>query len=152
MEEAQHLRSKETIKHLYDKILPALAERINTNLEAVTPLFHDFKLERMLDTWTSDPQAEPDVEISMENGNVQLLGLKLRLEGFQRAGVQAFDISKDLVFKLERHSYEVKPDKQNVWLTKQYLQPWPADELEEIAEKWCEQLIDNITEKLQNLS
>nr|WP_194362572.1 hypothetical protein [Rufibacter sediminis] len=131
--------------------MPQLAERIHQNLTEVFPLFDDYQLEKVADTWTKDPHSSSDKEISLENGNVQQLGLKLRLSGFQRAGTQTFDLNKDLVCVLEYTSYAVGPDKNTPWLEKAYLAPWTNQELEQIAERWSEDLIEEITMKVQTL-
>ena len=146
-----HTRDKESILHLYNKVLPKLAERIYQNLPEVTPLFDDFGLEKVVDTWTKDRNASSEKEISIDNGNVQQVGLKLRLTGFQAAGAQTFDLNKDLIFKLEYSSYEVGPDKNTRWLEKPYLENWTSKEMDEIADRWCEEIIDEITQKLQGL-
>lgn len=147
----QALRDKQTIQQLYNTILPELAKHIHQHLTEVIALFHDFGLERIIDTWTKDPDAA-DEEVSVEKGNVQQLGLRLRLEGFQRAGAEAFDISKDLLFRLERNFYTVGPDKIIIWLEKDYLQRWDRTEYETVAGKWVELLIDDITQRLEKLS
>ncbi|RNI30598.1 hypothetical protein [Rufibacter latericius] len=146
----QHTRDKEGILHLYNKILPQLAERIYQQLTPVFPMFDDFGLEKVVDTWTKDKHASSEKEISMENGNVQQMGLRLRLSGFQQAGGNTFDLSKDLVFRLEYSSYEVGPDKNSTWSEKAYLQAWSSQELEEIAERWSEEVIEEITKKVQD--
>ncbi|MCJ8167317.1 hypothetical protein MKJ04_20925 [Pontibacter sp. E15-1] len=145
-------RTKQTIQHLYDTILPKLAEHLHQNLAPVTPLFADFSLERLLDTWTKDPHASHDTVVSLENGNIQRLGLRLRLEGFQKVGAEAFDISKDLLFLLDQQFYTVGPDQHTNWLEKSYLQRWEQSEYDLIAERWSEDLIDDITQRLQKLA
>ncbi|RIJ34061.1 hypothetical protein [Pontibacter oryzae] len=150
--DAQPARSKQTIQQLYNTILPELAQHIHRNLSPVLPLFHDFHLERVIDTWTKDPAASEGEEISIENGNVQQLGLRLRLEGFQKAGAEAFDLAKDLLFRLEKYGYSIGPDKQSTWLEKEYGQRWEQSEYNQLAEKWTEDLIDTLTERLQGLS
>ncbi|ALJ00534.1 hypothetical protein [Rufibacter tibetensis] len=146
-----HTRDKESILQLYNKVLPKLAERIYQNLTEVTPLFDDFRLEKIVDTWTKDRNASTDKEISIENGNVQQLGLKLSLIGFQAAGAQTFDLSKDLLFSLDYSYYEVGPDKNSRWMEKPYFEEWTSKELDDIAVKWSEEVIDEITQKLQGL-
>ncbi|GGK68497.1 hypothetical protein ACD591_17170 [Rufibacter glacialis] len=146
-----HKRDKEAVLHLYNKILPPLAEKIYQNLTEVTPLFDDFHLEKVVDTWTKDRNTTSEKEISLENGNVQQMGLRLRLNGFQAAGAQTFDLSKDLVFLLEYSTYTVGPDKNTRWLEKPYLESWTSKEMEETASRWCEEIIDEITQKLQTL-
>ncbi|GAB3538061.1 hypothetical protein GCM10027443_32220 [Pontibacter brevis] len=145
-------RDKDAILHLYDKILPALATRIHQNLTEITPLFHDFGLEKIVDVWTKDPDASTDTPISIENGNVQFMGLRLRLEGFQRAGAPPFDITKDLLFKLGHTTYEVGPGKNTVWLEKVYFEGWTESETADVAQRWSEEIIDEITQRLEKLT
>ena len=147
----QHTRDKDAILQLTNKILPKLAERIHANLSAVTPLFEDYKLEKVTDTWTKDPNGDADEEISIENGNVQQVGLKLRLEGFNRAGADAFDLNKNLIFKLELYDYSVGTGKGNSWLEKPYLENWSDSEVDEIAVKWVEELIEEITQRVAGM-
>ncbi|MFD3003342.1 hypothetical protein ACFS7Z_23480 [Pontibacter toksunensis] len=145
-------RDKDSILHLYNKILPTLATRIHINLAEITPLFHDFGLEKIVDIWTRNVDASDDTQISIENGNVQQMGLRLRLEGFQRAGAPPFDITKDLLFKLSHTSYEVGSGKNTVWLEKLYYEAWTEDETADIAQRWCEEVVDEITLRLERLT
>ncbi|RDV12661.1 hypothetical protein DXT99_22295 [Pontibacter diazotrophicus] len=145
-------RDKDAILHLYNKILPTLATRIHLNLTDITPLFNDFGLEKMVDIWTKASDADDDTPISIENGNVQYMGLKLRLEGFQRAGVPPFDVTKDLLFKLGHTTYEVGPGKNIVWLEKLYGEAWTESETADIAQRWCKDVIDEITQRLERLT
>ncbi|MDX5419059.1 MAG: hypothetical protein LPK09_07570 [Hymenobacteraceae bacterium] len=146
------LRDKLALQQLYDTVLPELAKHIHQHLADVIALFHDFRLERLIDTWTRETGSDAKTEISIENGNVQQMGLRLRLEGFERVGAENFDLTKDLLFRLERNFYTVGPDKENYWLEKDYLQRWDNAEYELVAEKWIEQLIDDLTQKLENLT
>jgi hypothetical protein len=147
--EEQVTRNKQAIEQIYNTVLPLLAEQVNHNLMPVIPLFENFVLERLLDTWTKDPAGDPSEEISLEKGNIQQLGLKLRLEGFNKAGIEPFDISKSLLFKLELHSYTVGPEQRTTWLEKEYLKRWEQSDYERIAEKWSEEIIDSITIQIE---
>ncbi len=146
--EERNKRDKQAIQQLYDTVLPALAQHIHQNLAPVIPMFENFSLERLLDTWTRDPASGSEEKISIENGNIQQLGLRLRLEGFNKAGAEPFDITKDLLFRLEHYGYSVGPDKNNSWFEKEYLQRWEVSEYDSIATKWSDDLIDDITKKL----
>lgn len=152
MEDTEHIRDKNAILHLYNKVLPALATRIHQNLTEITPLFHDFGLEIIVDNWTKPTDESDNTQVSIENGNIQNMGLRLRLEGFQRAGAPPFDINKDLLFKLGLRSYEVCPEKNTVWMEKPYQQTWTENEKAEIAENWGESVIDEITQRLEGLT
>ena len=148
----QPTRDKQAIQHLYNTILPALAEQIHQSILPILPLFDNFGLERVIDTWTRDPASDADEVISVEKGNVQQLGLKLRLEGFQKPGVETFDLTKDVLFKLDYSSYAVGPDKNTSWLEKPYLQRWETHEYKDIAGRWSEELIDDLTQRLEKLT
>ncbi|WP_161888127.1 hypothetical protein [Pontibacter russatus] len=152
MKDEQHTRDKDAIQHLYDNILPMLATRIHGNLTEITPLFHDFGLERVVDVWTKSPDADEDTPIGIENGNVQLMGLKLRLEGFQSAAAPPFNITKDLLFILGHSTYEVGPDKNTIWVEKRYFEKWAETETAESAQRWCDDLVEEITRRLESLT
>ncbi|WP_192821028.1 hypothetical protein [Rufibacter sp. LB8] len=145
-------KDKDSIKPLYDQLLPQLADKLYQQLTEVVPLFDDFSLERVADTWTKDRDNPSDKPISLENGNVAQIGLKLQLLGFQRAGVTSFDIAKDLVLKLEHTTYSVGPDKNTTWVEKRYFQPWTPQELDDVAERLASEVIDAITEQLRQNS
>jgi len=142
------IKDKDTVQHLYHHVLPKLAERAYAHLTEVIPLFHDFGLEKVVDTWTKDQSNPSEKPISLENGNVSQMGLRLQLLGFQRPGLPAFDVAKDLVLKLEHTSYAIGPDRTTTWLEKLYGQPWTPSELDEIAHRWSEEVIDAIAQQL----
>ncbi|SIT93539.1 hypothetical protein [Pontibacter indicus] len=143
------IKDKLALRKLYETILPKLAQHIHQHLADVIALFHDFKLEKLVDTWTREPGSDAANEISLDKGNVNQMGLRLRLEGFQRVGADNFDLTKDLLFKLERTFYTIGPNQDNVWLEKDYLQNWEDTDYELVAEKWTEQLIDDLTQRLE---
>ncbi|MGV3539481.1 MAG: hypothetical protein ACO1OQ_06690 [Rufibacter sp.] len=144
-------KDKDAILYLHNQVLPKLADRIYQNLQEVIAMFDDFRLEKVVDTWTKDRQNPSDKEISLENGNVAQIGLRLQLMGFHRAGEQAFDLAKDLVLKLEHTYYTVGPDRTTAWLEKRYYQPWTNQELEEMAQRWSEEVVEDLTQQLQQL-
>lgn len=141
-------KDKDALLHLYQTILPKLAEQSYRNLTEVLPLFDDFRLEKVVDTWTRNQENPSEKEPSLENGNVAQMGLRLQLMGFQRSGIAAFDVVRDLVFKLEHSFYTVGTDGATAWLEKPYYQTWSPTELDEIAQRWCEDVMDAIARQL----
>lgn len=127
-------RDKEGLQQVYNKVLPPLAEKVYAQLQEIIPMFDDFKLEKILDTWTRDKNTDSSQEISLENGNVPFMGLRVQLLGFQRGGGHTFDLSKDLVFTMDYSSYTVGPDKNTRWAEKAYPSPWTNPELNELAQ------------------
>ncbi|WP_224995932.1 hypothetical protein [Cesiribacter sp. SM1] len=144
-------RDKGATRDLYEKTLPLLANGIHAKLAEITPLFRDFHLEKMMNTWSRSSEDRSDLPISIENGNVLQMGLRLRLEDFQRAGVIPFSIVKDMVFNLEDTVYQVVSDKGEVWQEKGYYQQWSKQEVEDLTRRWCDALIEDITNRLEQL-
>ncbi len=142
-------KDKQALQKLYDTMLPELAKHLHQHLADVIVLFHDFRLERLVDTWTRDQDGS---EVSIDRGNVNRMGLRLRLEGFQRVGADNFDLTKDLLLQLDQNFYTVGPDPENLWLEKNYREPWQESEYELVAERWTEQLIDDLTQRLEKLT
>jgi hypothetical protein len=145
-------RNKETILRLYNSLLPALAGRIHQEITPVIGLFHDFKLERVVDTWTRDPEVYYPEPISIENGNIEYLGLQLQLEGFLQPGVVPFDLYKELLLKLEPARYGLGAGKHEIWVQKGYEQTWTEAELQALTERWCGELIEDLTQRLGRLA
>lgn len=105
-----------------------------------------------MDAWTRGLEASADTQISIENGNVQQMGLRLRLEGFRRAGAPPLDVTKDLLLKLGHTTCEVGAGKDKVWEERLYGQDWAKQEYEEIANRWSEELVEDITQRLTDLA
>lgn len=145
------IRSKDTILQLYHNFLPALATAIHREISPLLPLFHDFNLEKVVDTWSKEPGVYYPDPISIENGNIEYLGLQLRLEGFIRPGVLPFDLYKELVLKLGSKSYGLGGSKHDIWLEKAYGEAWTKAEMEEISERWCSELLEDLTQRLERL-
>jgi hypothetical protein len=148
----QNSRSKETILKLYNNLLPTLARHIHQEISPITALFNDFNLELVVDTWTKDPDVYYHEAISIENGNIEYLGLQLRLEGFLKPGVPPFDLYKELLLKLEPARYGLGPGKNVIWVEKAYDQTWTEIEIKEVADRWCSELIDDLTQRLERLA
>lgn len=145
-------RNKESILKLYNHLLPALAGRIHQEIMPITGLFNDFKLERVVDTWSRDPEVYYPEPISIENGNIEYLGLQLQLEGFLKPGVVPFDLYKELLLKLAPTRYGLGAGKNDIWVEKTYDQSWTAAELQAITDRWCGELIENLTQRLERLA
>lgn len=144
----QNVRNKQSILRLYNDLLPALAGLLHEEISPLIPLFHDFNLEKVVDTWTREPGIYYPDPISIENGNIEYLGLQLRLEGYHRPGVPPFDLYKELVVKLGSATYGLGGAKNDIWVEKAYDQSWTREEMEGITEKWCGELLEEMTRRL----
>lgn len=146
------IRNKETILRLYNNLLPALARHIHQQITPLLELFNDFKLERVVDTWTRDPQVYYPEPLSIEQGNIEYLGLQLQLEGFMKPGVVPFDLYKELLLKLGTRRYGLGGGRHDMWLEKDYDETWSEAQLQAVAERWCGELIEDLTRRLGRLA
>lgn len=150
-EEVKKGKDKESVLWLFGKVLPDLATRITKGLEEVAPLFNDFWLTKRINNVSKPDYTTEEMEVILQRENVYLLGLSLRLEGFKKAGTKAFSLSRDLMFTLEAFKYDVGTERDKVWLEKLYHQKWAEEELQELSDKWCEEVVEHITQRLESL-
>lgn len=151
MEEVQKRKDKESVLWLFDKVLTDLAARITKGLEEIAPLFDAFWLTKRINSTSKPGYTAEELEAILQRENVYLLGLSLRLEGFKKAGTKAFSLSKDLDFTLEAYKYEVGTERDKVWIERLYHQEWAEGELQDLAERWCEEVVEDVTQRLGSM-
>lgn len=151
-EEVQRSKDKDAVVGLFDKVLPELASRITKCLDEVIPLFTGFWLAKRVNSLSKPDYTTEELESVWQRENVSMLGLSLRLEGFKKAGTKAFNVSTDIIFELENYKYGVGPTRDTTWVEKLYHQEWAESELQELAEKCCEEVIVDITACLERIS
>ncbi|GAB3832828.1 hypothetical protein GCM10028895_51070 [Pontibacter rugosus] len=151
-EEVQRSKDKDAVVDLFDRVLPELAARITKCLDEVIPLFTGFWLAKRVNSLSKPNYTTEELEEAWQRENVNLVGLSLRLEGFKKAGTKAFNVSTDVIFVLENYKYGVGPTREKAWVEKLYHQEWTESELQELAEKCCEEVIEEINGCLERIS
>jgi len=73
------------------------------------------------------------------------------MEGFKKAGVNTFDIWKDLFIELHQFKYGIGKERGRFWTEKLYHQKWSTEEIREVTDRWSGEVIDDITEQLARL-
>lgn len=150
-EPLQKEREKDDIRYLFNELMPQLEEAIQKNLQAVASEFTKVVVGKKINSTSSPSFTEADLEKELQSGNVTQLGFTLRMEGFKRAGTNTFGIWKDLSIDLQQFKYGVGTEPHKPWLEKMYHQQWTKQEIQELAERWCEEVIDDITERVSQL-
>lgn len=150
-EELQRERDKDDVRYLYNDVLPQIEEQIKKNLQLVIPEFTSTEISKRINHTSSPFYTSADLEKHLEKENVQQLGVTLRMEGFKRAGVNAFDIWKELHIDLQQFKYGIGKQQHKPWIEKLYHQKWTNEEIQELVDRWCEELIDEITERMENI-
>jgi predicted nuclease of restriction endonuclease-like (RecB) superfamily len=151
-EEVQQEKDHAALRYLFDHVLSGLIVRINQNLAEVLPLFNTVWLTKQVNHTAKPDYTLVEFEQMLMAGNtINQIGLNMRLDGFKKAGTKAFGISKDLIFTLEKFKYDVGPYRDSSWFEKLYHQQWQEDELEALADRWCESVIEDITANLNRI-
>ncbi|GGG18835.1 MULTISPECIES: PDDEXK nuclease domain-containing protein [Pontibacter] len=150
-EEVKKGKDRESVVSLFEKVLPELATRITKGLKEVTPLFSDFWLMKSINHTSKVNYTKEELEEILQRENVHQIGLAIRLEGFKKAGTKVFGLSKDLVFTLEAYKYEVGADRHHAWLEKLYHQDWTDEDLQNLSDRWCEEVVEHITQRLESI-
>jgi len=80
--------------------------------------------------------------------------ISLRAKGFKRAGIKAFDIIKDIYFKLDEYKYSLSFKRNDPKDRFDYLYHDIPDaaEIDKIAELFCEDFLDEIEVELRKIS
>jgi len=142
-----------SIMTLFKETLPAIMEKADLSLKSeIYPLFHSHKLYRFFDNNSIDYLTSYDLELQLlKRGMISDMGVTIRLEGFKKAGVSAFDVSGDLAFHFEDYHYTIGPFRAKPWFTKLYDQLPDEKERNQITNDLIEHLIKRTNEKILSI-
>jgi hypothetical protein len=126
-----------------------LIEAIKKNLAEIALEFTNVQYSTRINNTTSPYFISVDFERAIIiDEHVHTLGLSLLMEGFKKAGVNTFSVWKELYINLQQFKYGVGKEQHQPWIEKLYHQNWTEDEISELAERWCEEVIEDITQRI----
>lgn len=144
----QREKNNDDVVTIFEGFLVELQEAIKDRLRDFTSEFTTVSLGRRINSTTHAYFTLADLEKQMEKENIFTLGLHLRMEGFRKAGINAFSVFKDLYVPLQPYKYGVGTDQHKPWLERLYHETWTKEEINSVAERWCEEVIDDIHDRL----
>lgn len=150
-EEVQKERDKDDIRYFFNELMPQLEQEIESNLQSITPEFTKVEFGRRINGTVGPYFISIDLEAQMQSENITQLGLSLRMEGFKKGGISTFGIWKDLLIELHQFKYSIGIEPHKSWLEKLYHQKWTKKDIQELANRWCDEVVDEITEKLERI-
>lgn len=142
--EVKETLSVERTKTMFNEILIPLKQQLDSILKPVCEMFNESTLSYSINSGSSY-LGSADLEADLLTGNdIHEFGLNIFLSGFKRGGVNAFNAQLDLKFFLEKFKYLIGPSRQAIWDQRLYHESWSSEDLQLLAEKWAEQIIDAI--------
>lgn len=152
-EEFKQEKTTSDIIKLFDQTLPELQLRIEKILAEVIKLFKSNFISRVINednNFLTHIDLQPRITTDTKVYN---LGLHIELRGLIKAGINTFNVLKDLKFELYQTYYRVKVYHRAEIILKEklYHQHWTDQELDELAEKFSEIIIDDIKESVEQI-
>jgi hypothetical protein len=149
--EEMRLKINETsILDLFNHTLPAIMNKADESLEQeIYPLFDDYHLLRTFDSNTFEYLTSYDLEKHFQQrGLIHDMSVIIKLKGFKKAGIKAFDVTSDLIFHFNDYNYTIGPFTASCWLTKLYGQLPSEAELDKITNDLINHIIRQINERI----
>ena len=144
--------NRQQIHYLFSDLIPQLENQINRNLEEIAQGFTKVQLEKRINHNTDAHFNKVHLEKELSKGDVFLLGLSLHMEDYKQVGIDTFSIKKELYIELQQNKYGIGTEQNKPWFEKSYHQTWASDEIQQLAERWCEEFVDEIIERAMQLS
>lgn len=152
--EAKVKRDDKNSAALFTKIVLPLKKKTLAALEKeIIPMFHQYEIQVHVDNTGYSNEAEAEKHVR-EKQHFYQFRIEIRLNGFKRAGVKAFDCYTDLYFHLKDYHYTIgfSYNGQDTFLTKLYDQHLTRLEQECVIEKISESILDHVTQQVESIT
>lgn len=150
-QEMSVMQSLEIIKCLFNETLYQLRKKVTLLLEPVGNLFKDAIVAYTING-SSSYLGSADLEADLLTGkNIYEIGLFIELNGFKKGGLKSFNRFFNLKFILEKYKYQIGPDREHIWEEYLYDKVWLDDDFRQLAEKWVESIVDEVSKSIEGL-
>jgi hypothetical protein len=152
-EELQISKNEESVIKIFKVVLPQIMDKAIELLEAeIFPRFSDHTLSRTFDQSTFDYLTSYDLEMRLlKGGMIHQMGIHLKLKGYKKAGIRAFDVYGDLQVFFNDYNYTIGLSQAEPWLVKLYHQLLTPQEVENVANGFIDTILRRINENLLRL-
>ncbi|OOQ59211.1 PDDEXK nuclease domain-containing protein [Mucilaginibacter pedocola] len=152
-EELQEKITPAKVLAIFTDVMPLIIKNINDLLSTdIYPLFQEHYISRSIRNEQFNYFTSIDLESRLlKEETIDAIGLRIELTGFKKAGVNAFNLTHNLIFYLEDYYYELGPLKSEIWDKRLYHQPWTGDAILKISERWANEIILQIHKHITGL-
>lgn len=149
--EVKKERDREALDYIFNEVLWGIKEKTERLLHEEILLFKDARIDRSINGSTYYNATNADLEAKLLKENVHQLGLNINLDGFKKAGTKTFGVYVTLTINLNKYMYTVSENREPNWFEKLYHEKWEEDELQQVAEKWCELILDEMSKRINQV-
>jgi len=153
-EEVKEKKSPQVTSLIFNEfILPLKNNIIKSLRREILPLFesHNYYIWTDSTGHPSDEKALDYLENKLKNICFRFQ-VEIQLQGFKKAGVNAFDIKKRLLIQLDNYSYKCEIEGvAGILLEKLYHQMPNKTEITKLAEVFSEWIVEDINQKIEQV-
>lgn len=140
----------EITKKLFNEILPEVREKVSVLLD---PIFKRFTSSihytiNSQSSYIGSADLEADL---LKTSNIHEIGLNIELNGFKKGGLKSFNRFGGLKFYLGKYKYQIGEYRHKIWEVHLYDKQWSNDDIQQLAEKWTELIIENVAISVKNI-
>lgn len=110
-----------------------IQEETELQLKNEMALFKNAVIQRSINGSTNVFETSVGLEAKFFRENIYQLGLNMHLDGFTKAGTEAFNVYLDLHIELERYKYGIGEKRTNSWQEYLYDHVWTEAEIKAAA-------------------
>ena len=93
-----------------------------------------------------------EMEAQLQAGeDMWMLGFEYELEGFKKAGTKAFNVYCPLEIRFDKFKYSIGPGQGKIWEERLYHKLHNSEELEQIADRFVEMVVEDISQRIETL-
>lgn len=151
-EEIKQKRDETITKNIFEKMVIPLKDKILEIAKSdILPLFDNSNSSLRIDGYGSNNLNDIIKRLTDSNYNTRNFIIELRLEGLKKAGKDAFDSYQELNIRLLDYKYQLGFDTRDIFDERLYHQLLTDSELTNIAEKFVDRLLDQITSNIERI-
>lgn len=149
----QEKRNPESCKTIFTIVFLPLRDLLLNSLEEISKEFNKLELQIIIDSTHLNTDDEILAYVQ-RTGEPYQTTLSIYLRGFKHLGTKAFDIWKDVQMEMNNYNYTIGfkiPYPSTLFLDKLYHELPTKHEIQNVAEKITESILDDITQQVERI-
>jgi predicted nuclease of restriction endonuclease-like (RecB) superfamily len=145
-------KNNDIVSKIYSEIQVPLFKLVDEKLNTVRSCFAEYNVQGLYNQRFLEWQIN-EHEINarrLQEENIWMLGFVIYLNTFTQGGIKAFNVSNKLEIHLDNYKYMIGPDRK-VWQEKVYRQMLTKEEIEEIADRFVEMIVEEINQQAERI-